>query len=342
MVPRSNVPSLIAPFALVGAAAGWLTAEFLSNPLIRVSERGVEWLMAVTSAVVAGVVGAALTRWCAAPPEDTPPNEFDYDQSPRRKAALGIWSRLVLSVMTGGALVGGGVTAVVDGDLRFVPPSVILGAVCSLAFVPVCALVLAAARRADRARLGSLVAGSDRRAVWAILVSALAVAAGAAVIDWPFTTVIGSTVIGAQYRLPAPWPAIAMLLASVALLAFVLYADWAALRQVLRTAATVAINQHASSENVVDVPRLDLGLGDELHAEIAEGSADYRRRARPTALLLGSRAEALAALRRAVLRNVVGLVVAAVVLGAHGYAAWKLRCVFPHRPPFEILQCSES
>jgi hypothetical protein len=211
-----------------------------------------------------------------------------------------------------------------------------VGAVCSLAFVPVCALVLAAARRADRARLGSLVAGSDRRAVWGILVSALALPAASAVIDWPFTTVIGPFA-----HLPAPWPAIAMLLASAALLAFVLHADRTALRQVLGAAATVEINQQISSENVGGVPRLDLGLGDEVHAELAQGSADYRTRARPTALLLGSRTEAVAALRFATRRNVAGLVLTALVLGAHGYAAWKLRCVFPHRPPFEILQCSD-
>ena len=336
MVPRSNVPSLIAPFTLVGAAAGWLTAAFLGNPLILVGERGVEPLMTVAAAVVAGIVGAALTRWCAAPPEDLTPKEDDYDQSPRRSFRLGIWPRLVLSVMAGGALVGGSVTAAVDGDLRYVPQSMGLGAICSLAFVPVCALVLAAARRADRARLGSLVAGSDRRAVWGIRVRALALTAGASVIDWPFTTVIGS--FG---HLPAPWPAIAMLLASAALLAFVLHADRTALRQVLGAAATVEINQQGTSENVAGVPRLDLGLGDEVHAEFAQGSADYRTRARPTALLLGSRAEAVAALRSAIRRSVAGLVLAAVVLGAHGYAAWKLRCVFPHRPPFDILRCSD-
>ena len=65
MSDPSRVPSLVVPFALVGGAAGWLSADFLRNPLVAVSDGGEAGPAAVIGAFVAGGIGAALTRWCA-------------------------------------------------------------------------------------------------------------------------------------------------------------------------------------------------------------------------------------------------------------------------------------
>ena len=60
-------------------------------------------------------------------------------------------------------------TAIVGGDRWITGECAFGGALCAVVFLPVCLVVIGAARRAQRARLGSIVAGSDRRTVWGIL-----------------------------------------------------------------------------------------------------------------------------------------------------------------------------
>jgi hypothetical protein len=245
------------------------------------------------------------------------------------------WWRLALTVALGGGLVGGMVTALVDGNMGYVHVGAGIGVLASLAFLPVCAAVTAAAKRADRARHGSLVAGSDRRAVWAILMAALSVTAGAVAIDWPLTHVADP--LG---HVPPPWLAVVVLGGAVAVIAASLRADWAALARVRSMTGGAGVEARAGGGASPDVPHVDLGLGDDVHTLVAHGSATYRSRERALALVVGCPDEAALALRRAVRRDVLGLAVTAAVVGVHAVAALAIGCALPARPPFEGMPCT--
>jgi len=293
--PNSRIPELAYPFAIVGFAAGWLSAGFLANPAVGVSTRGSAALAAGIAAVAAAGIGAMLTRLCV------------------RRPDLPMGWPLALCVITGGAFTGGVVGAAEAGVLRGLPAGVLNGLLCALAFVPVCALVLAAARRAVRARLGSIVAESDRLAVWGILAATLAVATLAALPDWPAARI---------ERGAPPITAVAMAVGAAVLLAAILVVDGIALVRVARL-DRLPLEPREPGEDAADgVPAVDLGLGDAVSAQLApRAGAAYRSRERAVALLLGSAGEARAALRRAVARSAAGLVLSAVVLVAHGWAA---------------------
>ncbi|MEZ4306688.1 MAG: hypothetical protein R3F14_01380 [Polyangiaceae bacterium] len=98
----------------------------------------------------------------------------------------------------------------------------------TLPLLPVCAAVLAAARRAQRARLGSIVAGSDRRAR-GILATTLVIATLEGLPDWPAPR--GAPLFG-------PAPIVGFLaLAGVCLLS-ILVADALALRAAKKALST--------------------------------------------------------------------------------------------------------
>jgi hypothetical protein len=305
MSEPSRMPGLTLPFTVVGGAAGWLSAGFLANPLVGFGDPRVQSVAAGLAAGVAAAIGALLTRWCARRMDWHPPSTT--------------WFRLVVVVVLGGALVGGAVTGIESRTTSMIAPGLLEGALCSLAFLPVCGVVLFTAKRAERARMGSLVAGADRRAVWGILVTALAVTTVAAAIDWrppgPYDV----------YPHRTPWAAIGMLGGAGLLIAAFLQADRAALARVREAAAAPGFEQRHADDGALALPRLDLGLGDEVRAELARGATAYRSRARPVALLLGSPDEASAALRRSIARGLVGLGVVGTALAAHGAAAawWR-------------------
>ncbi len=321
MSDSPRAPSLVLPFAIVGGAAAWLAADLLRNPLVAVSDRGVAAPAAVAGTVVAGGIGAALTRWSALPAD--------------QRSARETWLRLVVAVVLGGAVVGGAVTAFLEASLWHAHVGAGVGALASLAFVPVCVAVMAATKRAERARHGSLVAASDRRAVWAILMMALSVTAGAVAVDWPLTHVAD------RYgHVPAPWVGVAVLAGAIAVLVGSLAADWAALSRVRTLAAGADAEERDPGEASPDLPRVDLGLGDEVRALVARGAATYRTCERTLALVVGHPEEAVSALCRAVRRDVVGLAITFSVLGVHVVAACAVGCALPDRPPFQGMRCT--
>src|SRR6185369_14025118 len=148
-------------------------------------EQGVAALLA---GAIAAAAGALLTRWSRKP-------------WPRDDAA-DPWLRLFLALFAAGALSGAAVGGVSPGTPAAVAAGSVGGLACALAFIPVGALVLGFARRAQRARLGSIVAGADRRAVWGILVTSLAVTTLAALPDWPAWLAGGA--VGPERRVPEP------------------------------------------------------------------------------------------------------------------------------------------
>jgi hypothetical protein len=286
---------LVLPFAVVGGAAGWLTAGFLRNPFVAIVDHGTEGLSAAIAAAVAAVVGWVLSRLCE------PPVPWE---SPRMN-----WVRLVVAVVVGGGATGVLVGGLESGQGLGALTSGLSGALAGAAFVPVCAFVVAAAKRAQRARLGSLVAGSDRRAVWGILASALGAMTAAAALDWPF--------VGRPFHdVKPPHAAVAVLALAGVVVAVLFVTDVLALRR-MRLDGLEA-REGAAVAGAETARRLDLGLGEGLLVGLAQaGAAAYRSRERVASLVVGDPHESRAALRRSLVRGAVGLAAIAIAAGMH-------------------------
>ena len=303
MADASRFPHLALPFAIAGAAGGWLSAGLVSTPLLLHAERN-QGTAAVLAAALAALTGLLIRRWCIGRPApfrfDTPEPEPEPD-----RARTDVGWRHAAAVLVAGTLTGVGV-AVACRAYGGAGVGAAGGLACAIAFVPVCLAVIAAARRAQRARLGSLVAASDRRAVWGILAAALAVATLEAAPDWP---------AAATGMLPVPWVAAGMLGAAGLTIAAVWILDVRARRRAERTIGEGLVPQEARDVEAADtrVPRVDLGLGEEIGAQVARAAAAYRGRDRAVALVLGDPEQAIGALRRASRRGAACL---AVVGGA--------------------------
>jgi hypothetical protein len=307
MAETSRFPHLALPFALVGAAGGWLSAGLAGHPLVQRVSTSPRGAATVVAAGLTALAGTLMTRWCTRPDAPLYLGEAEGEARP----ASDSWPRHALCVLVTGALTGGlvaGICNVFKNPLL----GALGGVLCALAFLPVCLAVIAAARRAMRARLGSLVSESDRRAVWSILATALSVATLEALPSWPGA---------ATHDVPAPLPAVLMLVVSAALVAGVLVYDAIDLRRAKQALAPGLEARDPTdtraSEADAAAARLDLGLGDDLAARVARTSAAYRGKDRTLALVKGDANQALSALRRALARGGLCLGVIALVAGAH-------------------------
>lgn len=288
------MPSLVLPFALVGLAAGWLSAGLLSNPLLHRLPPSRQSVAALAAGAAAALVGALLSR-------------FAGPEAARRAPwATRLWALAVLLMS------GAGAGLVVKPR----PFGALGGLLAAAAFLPVFAAVLEAARRAARARLGSIVAGADRRAIAVILLSALAVTTLGALLDWPAS---------AAGEASAPRVALALAAFAGASVAALFAADVRALVRLGRARASMeAMDPRDPGESALAddrVPRIDLGLGAEVRARLARGTSVYRYQDRVLSLIVGSADRARAALIRALGRGALAMGVIAAVLVAHGIAA---------------------
>lgn len=294
----SRIPGLVLPLAVVGFAAGWLLPGLRAIGFDRVTS----WRGEAAASLIAALVGAVISRKLAAVDA---PSAFP----------IRAW-RLMGPVFAGGTLTGGvvGGLAARGSDFRWwaeeVRVGAVYGGVSALLFVPICTLLVAAARRAERARSGSLVAGADRRAVWSIPVTTLAVSTLAAV-----------PLLHDQEAIPLPrLGAATAVAAGLVLLAFLL-ADVRAFFRVRRAGVDrLEAHEPAGARDAGEIPSLDLGLGDELRAHVGRGADAYRSRARPTALVLGSVTAARAALVQGLLHSTLGLTITVAVLAGHAWA----------------------
>ncbi|HVK66350.1 MAG TPA: hypothetical protein VM694_17825 [Polyangium sp.] len=308
MADGSRFPKLAPPFAITGAAAGWLSAGLLANPLLGVTYDEVKPLAALGTTLIAAATGVLLKKLCLG-------WRYWYEleaSDPESRSRTDRIGYHVFIVLLAGAAAGALVAGLDDAHGGTLGGAV-SGAVSAVLFLPVCLLVLASARRAQRARLGSIVAGSDRRAVWGILAAALSAATLLAALDWPAAR---------MDEVEPPFPALFILLATALVTLVVLAAD---LRALKRAQVALAPGLQADEEGaapLVDpsVPRVDLGLGDDVASRLARSAAAYRGRDRAVELVQGNPAQALGALRRAVRRGVTSLALMGVILGAHGLA----------------------
>jgi hypothetical protein len=179
------------------------------------------------------------------------------------------------------------------------------GVLCSLVFLPVAIAVLRSARRAQRARLGTLVARADYRAVWGVLATALALTTLEAVPDWLASR--DGTI------------AVAIACACGVVVLAVLLWDGRASGRARETLADLA----APSPFAHEAPEtIDLGLGDGVGARIALGTSAYRDRDRTLALVRGDPLEVRRAMTRALVRGRVSIALISVVLAGHAIAAF--------------------
>lgn len=305
MADASRFPNLAAPFALAGAAAGWLSCGLAQQPFAYTPDSPLRGLTAALAAGFAAATGALIRRWCVGRRYGWEVDAPDHEARPPSDS----WPRHVLAILFAGTATGVALAAI-GGAFELIPDAAVVAMTCTLPFLPVCAAVLAAGRRAQRARLGSLVAASDRRAVWGILATALLIASLEALPDW---------VVAGDGPLFAPIPAVGLLFAATASIAVIITLDVFTWRR-LRTAVALGLSRQEASDLTAQdeaAQRLDVGLGNEVHAQIQRGGAAYRSRERAVSLVQGDPERAFAALRRALGRGALGLGLAAAVVAAH-------------------------
>ncbi len=298
---KDRTPGLTLPFMLVGMSAGWLCVGFLSHPTVDYLPDRPQAFAAAIAGLAGAIVGALVTRSCR-------PREADAWRSRMSPSA-----RMVLTVPIAGAVSGAIVGLDIWPRAQAAVAGALTGAGCAVVFLPICAVVLAAARRAARARLGTIVAATDHRAVWRTLAGCVALASLLAAPDW-------SAAANGVERAPAVGGGVA--LAAALIVAACLLADVAA---VLRVAGLVARGasmeeRQGLADTEAAVPRVDLGLGDDVRAEVARGAAAYRATDRAVTLLVGSLEEAVAAVRGARRRSAMVLAGVLSVLVAHAFA----------------------
>jgi hypothetical protein len=306
MADASRFPRLAVPFAIVGAAAGWLSASLCGSPPLAfpVSRP----ITAACAAVMGALVGALLRRFAVG-------RRYWYelaDPDPSQRPRTDAWWVHVPVLLNAGAVTGV-VVRWLEDDRWDVTLWALSGALCTAAFVPTCLAVLAAGRRAQRARLGSIVAGSDRRAVWAIVATLLAVMTLEELPGW----------LAGSPDWPAPVVVAGLLVSSAGVLLRVLRADERARREA-RAVLAAGLSVHErdwKDEADAHLPEVDLGLGEQVLAHSAPGGAPYRDRGRTLSLVRGSPEAARAALARAVWRSRLGLLAVGATAIVHALAA---------------------
>lgn len=291
-------------FAVVTGAAAWFWCQLFTSPTVGVADRRIMVGTAVAAALMGAVTGLLLAPARGVGDENNNDNDNNNENGPPRPST----TRITLVVLALGALAGGlGASLRAWGDVGL---GIGVGFLCAVPLIPVAALAISMVRRADRARRGSVIARSDARALVAVTGGIIGCFSGLAVFDWP--------AVAAGVAAP-PLPAVVLLVASAALVLVMLIADMAALARVERWASRMdADDGDASSLAVSPAGRLDLGLGDDIAAAPALGTA-YR--GGPwLACMTGDIDEARAALRQSIRRGVILIAVLEAVGFAHGIA----------------------
>ena len=300
MADARRFPRLGLPFALVGAAGGFLSVELLSSPRINAVPRNVQPVAVIAGAIIAAIVGVIARKMCVG-------RKYAYvldEPDAMARASSDRDGAHTIVVLVAGALVGALVGAACNCSYA-VPLGAIGGLASSIVFLPVVIAVLRSARNAQRARLGTLVAQADRRAVWSVLATALALTTLEAVPDW----LAGR----------AAFVAVGIVIIALLIVGLAGLADLGARDIVLRQAAHDLASAVPSFAD--EAPTIDLGLGDDVAARVARGRTAYRDRDRAIALVRGDLSEVRQALTRAVGRTRVSTALVSAVLSAHTIAA---------------------
>jgi hypothetical protein len=291
------MPSLAKPFAVFGAAAGLFA--ILGVGAFREPAREVAPLAPmIVTAGAAAAFGEVLGRWRRL-----------HDPKLAREALV-LWVA-ILSGLAGGVsgAVVGFVTWGADGLARFA----VGGAVVALAFVPSCLVVFDAARRAGRARLGSLVAATDRRTVTSTVLAGVSFAGASQV-----PAVLSANTSWSIPPLVQVSLSLAACLGSTIAIVLLQKRDRVARAQLEGHAVDMHWLERAPEElegaaSHAEEP-IDLGLGADRWARTSD--ATYRSSARSDVVLKGSMERAIAAFDECAQRRHRSLVIAVAGLTA--------------------------
>lgn len=207
------------------------------------------------------------------------------------------WATVLLLVLGTeiAAAVVGGITAQLIWPSHDPWYGVASGLATGLAFLPVVSLLVWLARRVGRARAGSLVDETDRRAPWMVI------AIGVAVFQGPVA--YGARTI--HHTNPDVTAALGLLALGAVVTMMLL--DLLALRRANVSALDIASMRARDPESAFPCEDVeDLGVGDDEH-EALEGGAAYRGNPRPIRVVRGAPELALPMLRAAVTRSTYGL-----------------------------------
>ncbi|WP_159396866.1 hypothetical protein [Sorangium cellulosum] len=348
MSPEAPVP-LALPFGAMGLVGGCLAADQLAVP-----EPALRLLLTSITPVVAALLGSYLTGRIGGVAAGARAGDAGRGAGAGASAGWaggtalvegpGQWTQrgpIVAGLLALGAI---GVAGVANGmaiGVMFGPPGLVVGAafgaVYSLPFMPALAVVLLAASRVGRARAGSIVAASDRRAVWGATAGVIAVAvlAARAWIGAHVAADLGHVVAGV----------------GLAVVGALVVADAVAMARVMklprgrmevgesgdggeageagevgeggarRAERAARADGQGASGGAGTPERVDLGLGDEVHVEVVRPTHVYRGVRQVARVVRGNRERAVAALRGALVRGGIALS-AGAALWAWG-APWQ-------------------
>ncbi len=286
MTSPRRFPPLAVPFAALGGAAGWLFRDVVKGRFDGGAIEPRSHLAVAAIALVGFVAGALLGP-------SRPAEEWMMPE-PR------LW-RVVAVVLAAGLAAGMILAALVGPTVPWLGAPE--GALAAAALLPACLLVIAAQRRADEARPGSIVARAEQRAVVAVVALGAVILAALTLPDWMSTT-------QAPLRPPRDALFVAALAGAVGLA--ILIADLVAARRMKRIRAELDLDEGPTTS-------VDFGLGEDV-ATRADPGAAYRGGGRVMAQALGDPDRAEATLRRAIRRGVLLVATAELVAIGHGLA----------------------
>ena len=290
-----KMPSIAKPFAAFGAAAGLFAILALGS--FREAARDVSPLVPmITTAAIGALLGVALRRWRRL-------------QNPMlAREAVILWVALITGLA--GAASGGVVgllTWGIDGFARFAAGGTVVG----LVFVPSVLVVFDAARRAGRARHGSLVAATDRRTVLSTVFAGIAFAGATQV-----PAVLSANVSSDLDPIVQVALSVAVCLGATVAIVVLQRRDRSARASLEAFAKEAAWLDRVQDAGEADAPGagVDLGIGAEQWTRTND--ANYRLSGRADVLVKGSIASATAAFDECARRRHRSLIVAACGLTA--------------------------
>lgn len=299
---RKRMPSMTLPFAIVCGSAALFTVLGLGfAPESRFLD---PWLPSAAATGLGALIGLIFRRW----------KQLTAPLSSRDAHMIRVGVVITGAGALVGALVGLHEFPSDVGDAKY---CALFGAILALMFIPSALLVLAAARRAARARQGTIVAAADRRTVYATLSAAVAFAAA---LQAP-AFVVGGFSENVAFGVGRSWGlgAFVQLGLSVLPSAGAVFVIAASLRRDRQGRATLEAHLPA----IRDLERTesawakgeedDLGLGRERWVRRTE-LATYRSVPRMDVVLRGSLADAVAALDECIARRRRSLLVASLAL----------------------------
>jgi hypothetical protein len=337
MSPDAPV-SLVLPCGAIGLVGGWLAADVLAT-----DEHALRFWLAGVTPIVAALLGYYLTPRSggvrgdgsmAFGAGDAPADGLPWVDAPGKWPRRGPFVEGVpaLWAIVAAGAVNGLIIGLVAGPAAMIFGAA-AGAVIALPFVPALAVVLSAANRVGRARAGSIVALSDRRAVWAATAAVIAVAlqlgsglAGAAAPDLGrLVAAMGFGVVGGMCAMDAMDIARVLKLprersgAGDEVAERIAAEIEAGAMGVMAAGDDGAAGSDAWAGGKGTGERIDLGLGDEVQVEMVRPTHAYRGAQQIARVVRGNRERAVAALRAGLMRGAGALAIGAALWGE----VWK-------------------